>query len=105
MNYGCIGGAHHDLTHEWFETADIAAQVLSGERRENIPIVHDRTLQILVGWRALRYWHIRESALPAGSLIVNRPPSLWESYRKYFIAAIVITSVLLLLIIGCCGSG
>ena len=33
-------------------------------------------------------------------MILYRPPSLWESYRRYVIATIVVIAVLLLLIIG-----
>jgi PAS domain S-box-containing protein len=97
---GCIGGAYQDNTKEWLLAAEQAARILSGERPENIPIVYDSALQITVDWRAIRYWHIPESALPAGSVILNRPPSLWESYRKYMTAAIAVTSVLLVLMVG-----
>ncbi len=100
LNYGCIGGAYADLAKEHLSTAVIAARVLSGERPENIPIVHDSDMQVRVDWRALQRWHIPESALPPGSVILYRPPSFWESYRRYVIAAIVVIAFLLLLIIG-----
>jgi PAS domain S-box-containing protein len=57
-------------------------------------------VQAQVDWRALQRWHISESALPSGSVILHRPPSLWESYRKYLIATIVVIGALLLLVIG-----
>jgi PAS domain S-box-containing protein len=74
--------------------------VLKGERPENIPVVYDSGLDVQVDWRALQRWHIPESALPAGSVILNRPPSLWEQYRRTVIAAVVLIAVLLLLIAG-----
>ena len=74
--------------------------MLSGERPENIPLVHDSSLQVEVDWRQLRHWHIPESALPAGSVILYRPPSFWETYRRYVIAVIAVMAALLLLIIG-----
>jgi PAS domain S-box-containing protein len=100
LNYGCIGGAYSDWEKQAWQTGELAARVLSGEPPESIPIVEDSDFQVQVDWPALRYWHIPESALPAGSVILNRPPSFWASYRQYVLAAIVGTSVLILLLIG-----
>jgi PAS domain S-box-containing protein len=100
LNYGCIGGAFPDSTKILLRTGEIAARVLLGERPEDIPIVKGPDFQVQADWRALRRWHIRESALPPGSVILYRPPSLWESYRKYLIATIVVIGALLLLVIG-----
>jgi len=88
-HYGCIGGAYEDVSKEDLVTAEIAARILSGERTENIPVVHATDLKVRVDSRALQRWHISESDLPAGSLVVNRPPSLWERYRKYVVAGVI----------------
>ncbi|WP_254062545.1 PAS domain S-box protein [Acidobacterium sp. S8] len=100
LDHGCVGGAYPDLAKEHLSTAVIAARVLSGERPEDIPIAHDTYLQDRVDWRELRHWNIPESALPSGSVILYRPPSLWESYRRYLIAMIMVIGALLLLVIG-----
>jgi signal transduction histidine kinase len=59
----------------------VAARVLSGERPENIPIVHVSDLQVRVDWRQLQRWHIPESALPPGSIVEFKPPSPWGQYK------------------------
>jgi hypothetical protein len=97
---GCIGGAYEDMPKEFLETAEIAARILSGERPDNIPVVYDTDLQVRVDWRALHRWQIPESALPLGSVVLNREPTLWEQYRKYVVAAIAVIAVQLLLILG-----
>jgi PAS domain S-box-containing protein len=97
---GCIGGAFQDWEKEARQTGEIAARVLNGERPENIPIVNDSRFQIKVDWRQLRRWHIPESALPPGSVILNRPPSLWERDRKYILLAIVLIVAQALLIVS-----
>jgi PAS domain S-box-containing protein len=53
---------------------------------------------ITVDWRQLQRWHIPESALPPGTRVLFREPSLWEQGRKYFVAAIVVIVVQSLLI-------
>ena len=97
---GCVGGAFQDWKRETQQTGEISARVLNGERPENIPILKDTSFQIKMDWRALRYWHIPESALPSGSVIVYREPTLWERNRKYILAAIVIIGAQALLIVG-----
>ena len=56
--------------------------------------------QVEVDWRALRHWHIPESALPPGSVFLYREPTVWERDRKYILAAIVLIVAQALLIIG-----
>jgi PAS domain S-box-containing protein len=97
---GCIGGVYEDNQKEVLVVGDIAARVLSGERPENIPIEHVTDLQARVDWRALHRWHIQESALPLGGVILNRPLTLWDRYRGYIVAAIVLIVAQSLLIAG-----
>jgi PAS domain S-box-containing protein len=100
LNYGCIGGAYRDWRKETLSIGEIAARVLNGERPEDIPVVNDSSFQVVVDWRALRRWHIPESALPPGSVLLYREPTLWERDRKYILAAIVLIVAQILLIIG-----
>jgi PAS domain S-box-containing protein len=97
---GCIGGAYEYAVKEWLLTAELAARILLGEQPENIPIVYASDLQITVDWRALRRWHIPESALPSDSLVLYRPPAFWGQYRKYLVVAITLIAVLVVLIVG-----
>ncbi|RSL17094.1 PAS domain S-box-containing protein [Edaphobacter aggregans] len=85
---GCIGGAYTDGEKNIDSSAATAARVLSGERPENIPVVNDSNFQPQVDWRELRRWHIPESTLPSGAVILYREPSLWERGRDYLIPAI-----------------
>ena len=100
LEHGGVGGAYRDVFKDAALNGEIVARVLSGEQPAYIPIVYDSDLQVRVNWRALQQWHIPESALPAGSVILYRPPSLWESYRRYVIAVIAVIALLLLLIAG-----
>ncbi|MGZ3355412.1 MAG: two-component system sensor histidine kinase NtrB, partial [Isosphaeraceae bacterium] len=51
-------------------------------------------------WRELQRWGISESLLPPGSTVLFRPPTLWEQYRWYVVAAATLLSVQTLLIVG-----
>ena len=41
-------------------------------------------------WRALKRWGIPESRLPPGSEVRFKPQSMWEQYRWYIIAELII---------------
>jgi PAS domain S-box-containing protein len=43
--------------------------------------------------RALRRPGMKETALPPGSLVLNRPPTIWEPYQPYGIAVIFVLLV------------
>ena len=100
LNYGCIGGAYRDWRKQIRSSAETAARVLNGERPENIPVVNDSNFHVEIDWRALRHWHIPESALPPGSVLLYREPTLWERDRKYILAAIVLIVAQAFLITG-----
>jgi PAS domain S-box-containing protein len=93
LDHGCIGGAYPDAGKQILQVADIATRVLSGERPDNIPIAHNSDLQVRVDWRALRRWHIPESALPPGSVVLYRPPNFWAIYRQYILTGIFVILV------------
>ena len=88
LYYGCIGGAYPDWRKAIRTVGAVTARVLSGERPENIPIVHSFGLQVRVDWRQLQRWHIPESALPLGSIVEFKPPSPWEQYKWWISGAL-----------------
>jgi PAS domain S-box-containing protein len=100
LTHGAIGGAYRDIPKDVRLTGEIAARVLNGEHPENISVVRDFNLRPQVDWPALQHWHIPESALPPGSLILHREPTLWERDRRYFIPVIALIALQALLIIG-----
>ena len=100
LDFGCIGGAYADEQKNAAATARIAAQILSGERPDNIPVVHNTDLRATVDWRALQRWRVPDSAVPPGTLVLHREPTLWERGRKYFLAAFAIIVVQSMLILG-----
>jgi PAS domain S-box-containing protein len=100
LTHGGVGGAYRDLPKEAVLNGEVVARILSGERPENIPYVHDPELRVNVDWRALQRWHIPESALPPGSVILYRDPTLWERDGTYVIAASAVIAVLCSLILA-----
>jgi PAS domain S-box-containing protein len=89
LREGTVGG---DLVN-WADDARVAAhmavRVLNGEKPEDIPIVTSNNAYMF-DWVALQRWGLRESNLPPGSIILNRPPNFWQLYRRYLLAGILV---------------
>ncbi|MGA7318085.1 MAG: PAS domain-containing sensor histidine kinase, partial [Silvibacterium sp.] len=99
VGHGAVAGIESSGLWEVVTLADtIAARILSGEKVDNIPVAHPVGTQTLADWQQLQRWHIPVSALPKDTLFYNRPPTLWEQYRRYVIAVVVVIAALLLLI-------
>ena len=100
LDHGAVGGSYTDQTISGVKAGEIAARVLSGERPENIPIDQNSVTHPQVDWRQLRRWNISESALPPGTIVLYRQPTVWEKYEKYVVAGVVLIIVQALLIVG-----
>jgi PAS domain S-box-containing protein len=101
LNHGGIGGSGYlTLEEQGSLAAELAGRVLTGERPDNIPLVRGNAQQIRVDWRQLRRWKIPESALPPGSLVLYREPTLWERAWKFVVAGIALILAQSLLIFG-----
>jgi len=101
VGHGAVAGIQSSGPEEIITlAATLAARVLSGEQVDTIPVVHPSGFEILADSRQLRRWHIPESALPLGSVILNRQPTFWERDRKYIIIALAVIAAQMLLIIA-----
>jgi PAS domain S-box-containing protein len=100
IDRGGIGGSYPDFADHTIKAGDLAARILSGEKPENIPLLHDSGTRPYIDWRQLRRWNIPESALPPGSVVLYRGPTTWEQYKWLIIGAVALIIVLAPLIIG-----
>jgi signal transduction histidine kinase len=63
------------------KTVDAVMRILGGEKPASIKYETIEFGSPRYDWRELQRWSISESSLPAGSEIMFRDPSLWETYR------------------------
>ena len=88
LDYGLVGGM---LTSGYYqgETAGrMALRILRGEKVEDIPVVMKSPNRYMFDYRQLQRFHIDTSALPAGSIVINRPSSLYHVPRQVFWGAV-----------------
>jgi len=100
LDRGAVGAATYDATNDAVLAGQLAARVLSGERAGDIPVVQNSHVQLSVDWRQLRRWNIPESALPPGTRVLYREPTLWQRHWQSIVAAGALIVVQSLLIVG-----
>jgi signal transduction histidine kinase len=87
---GAVGGSLASAEGFAETAADIALRVLNGTPIGAFPFeIRSRTVPMF-DWRALQRWGINERALPPGSVVRFKPPSLWAQYRWYFVGALLL---------------
>jgi PAS domain S-box-containing protein len=96
---GAVGGYVNSYAAQGQVASRIATRILAGERPRDIPI-ETSSNAFMFDWRALRRWGLKESRVPPGAILLNRQPSLWESYKYYILAGILLCVVEMLLILG-----
>jgi len=100
LGTGVVGGSLISQEYIGTRAGKIAVDILSGIRtRENIPIVMEVPQLDTFDWRQLKRWNLSESALPKGSIIVNREFSIWD-LKYYAIGALAFILAQSLLIFG-----
>src|SRR6202035_78025 len=87
LRAGTVGGDLVNWNDDGRIAAEMALRVLNGEKPQDIPIARS-TNAYMFDWRALKRWGLKESALPPGSIVLNRQPTVWESYKWYIISGI-----------------
>ncbi len=90
VGLGIVGGRLYQGELEGMESARVAAKILRGEPASNIPPKVIGTRTPLYDWRELTRWHIPESRLSPGSVVLFRQPTTWERYRWYVCTAIAV---------------
>ena len=93
---GAVGGYVVRFAEMGKRAGDLGVQMLAGQRPSDEVVRSD----YLFDWRQLRRWKIPESALPVGSLVLYRQPSLWESYRYWILGVLLLCILETLLILG-----
>jgi signal transduction histidine kinase len=91
LGNGIVGGDLMSFQEQGKATARIVSELLDGKKAEDIPIQTLPSLYMF-DWNELRRWHIPESRLPPGSIVLFRVTGLWK--RTQWIWATVLAIIL-----------
>jgi len=92
LNHGEVGGDVSSGAEQGRVAGSMALRLLNGEKPQDIPVIQQSAIYMF-DWRALKRWGMKESALPPGSIVLNRLPSFWDVYKYYLLPAILVLLV------------
>jgi PAS domain-containing protein len=75
-----IGGSVEDGVTQGRVAAGMGLRILAGTRARDIPVASPERL-LMFSYPVLQRYGIPESRLPAGSVLVGKPPGLYAQYR------------------------
>jgi PAS domain S-box-containing protein len=78
---GLVGGYMPTIEDAATTTARTILRLAAGEKAAALALPEHLPSRYIFDWRELRRWNIADTALPEGSVIEHREPSLWERYR------------------------
>jgi signal transduction histidine kinase len=96
VGHGEVGGYLSRLSEQGKVAGAMAVKLLSGAKPQDIPRVQGVNTYMF-DWRALKRWGLRESDLPAESVVLFREISIWESTKRIWISGLLTILALSLL--------
>jgi PAS domain S-box-containing protein len=99
LGHGIVGGSLLDARLHGMRAAQVALRVLAGEDISRIPVDMTGTSRLVFDYRQLARFRISPAALPAGSVVINEPESLFHRHRDLIIAGAVVVAALGLIIL------
>ncbi|HEY0304491.1 MAG TPA: ATP-binding protein, partial [Longimicrobiales bacterium] len=87
---GVVGGHVYSVKEHGAAAAQLALAVLAGESAAAFPLIETGASTTILDWRQLRRWGIDPKTLPAGADVRFRTASVWELYKTYITAALLL---------------
>jgi PAS domain S-box-containing protein len=90
LGTGALGGAIASAEAFGRHAGELARKILTADTRGSLPFEIRSDTVPTVDWRALKRWGISEGLLPPDTVVRFKQPSVWEHYRAYIVAALLI---------------
>ncbi|MFO1478270.1 MAG: PAS domain S-box protein [Verrucomicrobiota bacterium] len=89
LGRGILGGAMFPFHDEAQTAAEMSSALLNGDAARGFRMVAFKQGPSQYDWRELQRWHVSESRLPPGSIILFKPPTLWQAHPGFVLAAFI----------------
>ena len=89
LGRGIVGGDLMNFREQGRVTAQIVSELIDGKKPEDIPIETLPSMFMFDGGE-LKRWHLPDSLLPNGSVVLFREPSLWERTKWLWASTLLI---------------
>lgn len=99
LGTGIVGGYMVNGTDQGLAAADIAARILTGQSANKIPVITNTPASYMFDFQALKRFNLSDSSLPDGSIVINRPASIYQTHKKFFWTVFALISALCVLVV------
>jgi PAS domain S-box-containing protein len=99
LRAGVVGGRLTSGVAQGRLAAEMLLPMMRRDPPPTPPVVRNSPNRWFFDYQGLRRWEIAESALPGGSVVVNRPETLWLRYRRAVLATLAVTATLAAIIV------
>lgn len=87
---GIVGGAVMDFADEGANAGRLLLRVLGRPPGQPLPPIEVARSELRIDWRQLQRWGLSEKRLPPGTRVLFLRSTVWERYRFWIIAAVLI---------------
>src|SRR5208283_1654198 len=89
LGHGIVGGYVVSFAEQGKIAAQLTAEIFDGRKAADIPILDEPSLYMF-DVRQLKRWNLSQDRLPAGSVLLNREPTVWEKAKGILLTAFFI---------------
>lgn len=87
---GIVGGTMPSFGREAERTVELALEILGGKPPREPVTMTPAPRFSLFDWEQLQRWGLEEKSLPPGSIVLNRPKTIWSEYKGFVLGALAI---------------
>lgn len=98
LGHGAVGGSILSGKVQGELAGAIARRILNGENISDIPVSRAKTTVYMFDYIQLERFGISSDHIPKGSIIINKPYSLLETYKNIIITTVIIIVILTIFI-------
>jgi len=90
---GTVGGFAETFESVGVAAADMAIEIMEGKDPTTIPPRKNPNQHYRVDYRAMERWNLTERYLPPGTVVLFKPPTIWDEHRGAVLAALSVVGL------------